>query len=55
LQALAGPVMTAAGLASTLMAWESFPVQPPAPVTVTLYVPLVVTVMVCVVSPVDQR
>jgi hypothetical protein len=56
-QNVVGPlaVMLAIGVLSMVMVWLSEPLQPLPSVTVTLYVPEVVTLIVCVVAPVDQR
>src|SRR5437660_1086295 len=58
LQKLTGPsaVIVAVGLAFTVTAAGAHvALQPAAFVTVTLYAPLALTVMACVVAPLDQR
>jgi hypothetical protein len=57
MQNVVGPlaVTAADGVFSMLIVCDALPLQPFASVTVTLYVPLVVTFAICEVAPFDQR
>ena len=48
------PVIEVVGFALTVVVADALPVQPLALVTVTVKVPAVLALIVCVVAPVDQ-